>query len=123
MPTLVAGGGVAAGVVGRVVPGCVGVGRVLCDGVVEPAGDEGTADGTAAGGSTADGPVLGRDLPGGVAGPPGMLPPGRTVGELAVGSGEDCAAGEADAPDVTGARPADWAAVLAECPVRALTAA
>jgi hypothetical protein len=113
---LVTGEGVAVGVVvlGRVEAGCV-LGSLL-GGVVEGgAVDGGTAEGAGA--------VPGSAQLGGLAGTVGMLLAGRAVGELVVGNGEDCAAGEVEAPEVTVGWPPGWAVVFPGCPIRAVTAA
>jgi hypothetical protein len=118
---IVAGGGVAVGVaavVGRPVPDTVDVGCVLgalLDGVVEGrTADEGAA---------VAGAVLGCAQLGGLAGTVGIWLAGLALGDLVVGSEEACAAGEAEAPDVTAGWLACWAVAIPECPVRALTAA
>jgi hypothetical protein len=117
------GGGVVAGavvdgVVGRTPPdtvdtGCV-VGSFLGD-VVEGV--------TADGGAAAAGAVPGSAQLGGLAGTVEMLLARLLVGDLVVGSGEDCAAGEAGAPAVTTGWLGGRAVAGPECPVRALTAA
>jgi hypothetical protein len=131
---LVAGGvavavavGVGVGVVvgvGRPVVGCVDAGCVLAPvlgGLVEgAAADEGT---TAAGTPDVGPAAPGSAQLGGVAGTVGTRSAGLAVGEPAVGSREDCAAGEVEAPDVTAGWPAAWAVALPECPVSSLTAA
>jgi hypothetical protein len=96
-------------VVGRVDAGSV-LGSFL-GGVVE--------GGAVEGGSA----VLGRAQLGGLAGTVGMLLAGLAVGELVVGNGEDCAAGEAEGPEVTVGWPPGWATVFPGCPARAVTAA
>jgi hypothetical protein len=120
---LVGGEGVAVGVVvdgvvARTLPDTVDVGcvlAVLLGGAVE--------GGTVAGGSAAAGAVLGSAQLGGLAGTVASVPGRLAAGGLVVGSGEDCAAGEAEAPDVTDGWLAGWAAGLPGCPVKALTAA
>ena len=120
---LVAGGGVAVGLVvggavARTLPDTVDVGcalGVLLGGAVE--------GGTADGGTAAAGAVLGSAQLGGLAGTVAPLLARLAAGALVVGSGEDCAAGEAEAPDVTDGWLAGWAAGLPGCPAKALTEA
>lgn len=120
---VVAGGGVAVGVVVggsvfRTMPDTVDEGcavGVLLGGAVDGA--------TADGGAAVAGAVPGSAQLGGFAGTVAILLARRAAGELGVGNGEDCAAGEAEAPEVTDGWLAGWAVALPECPVRALTAA
>jgi hypothetical protein len=122
---LVTGGGVAVGVVvGRVVVGRVVLGRVVL-GWVEAGCVLGSFLGGVVEGGAVDGAgaVLGSAQLGGLAGTVGMLLAGLAVGELVVGNGEDCAAGEVEAPRVIAGWPPGWAVVFPGCPVRAVTAA
>ena len=117
---LVTGGGVAVGVVvGRVVVGRVVLGWVEA-GCVLGSLLGGDVDGGAAEGA---GAVLGSAQLGGLAGTVGMLLAGLAVGELVFGNGEDCAAGEVEAPEAIVGWPPGWAVVFPGCPVRAVTAA
>jgi hypothetical protein len=125
---LVAGGGVAVGVVvggavGRVVLGWADAGCVLgssLGGVVEGRAVDGSA---VEGGTAVAGAAPGNAQLGGLAGMVGMLLAGLAVGELVVGSGEDCAAGEVEGPGAAVGWPPGWAVVFPGCPVRAVTAA
>jgi len=85
----------------------------------------GVAEGDAAdeaGGTALAGAAPGSAQLGGVAGTVGMVLAGLAA-ERVVGSGEDCAAGESDPPDVMAGRLPGSAMAFPGCPVSSLTAA